>query len=100
MSFNPSPTGYFPGIQCSASGVFIPYSNFESYKVGTSGDIRELIYSFIEKVSDVYSDLVTADQSTQTTIRKSSTIPVDNVIRNIYTVTINLSYSGLYVEGE
>lgn len=107
MPFNPSPTGYFTGIQNTASGdavttsgVFIPYINLESYNTTTSGDIRQLVYSFLEKVSDTYFSLATADRPSQLTINKSAVIPNDNTIRNTYTISINLAYSGLQVSAE
>ena len=91
MAFNPNPTGYFPDIlnlasgnSVSTSGVFIPYSNLESYNASTSGDIRQLVYSINEAVTDVYLNLATADKPTQMTLARSSLVPEDNVIRKTY----------------
>lgn len=107
MAFNPSPTGYFPGITTLASGdavgtsgVFFPYSSLESYNPNTSGDVRQLIYSIVEAAYDEYSSLATADKPTKLAITRSSSIPSDNVIRNSYGVTVFLSYSGLSVTSE
>lgn len=107
MPFNPSPTGYFIGIQnlssgdtVGSSGVFIPYTSLESYNPSTTGDIRQLVYSFIERFNDVYVGLPTADRSSQLSINRSATIPSDNVIRNTYSVVVNLGYSGLMVNPE
>jgi hypothetical protein len=107
MAFNPSPTGYFPGIvtlssgnSVSTSGVFIPYSDLESYNVSTSGDIRQLIYSFNEAVTDEYVTLATADRPNQISILRSASVPDDNTIRKVYTITVNLAFSGLSVRDE
>ncbi len=100
MSFDPSPTGYFPninvtGIINSVTGVFIPYSDLESfdYTVATSesGDIRQLIYSFVEGVSDRYLSLATTDRPSQVTLSRASIVPNDTTVRKTYTFTINVA---------
>lgn len=107
MAFNPSPTGYFSGIltlasgnSVATSGVFIPYSDLESYNPATSGDIRQLVYSLVNAVSTKFSSLATADKPGKMTISKSSFVPSDNIIRNTYTITLNLSYGTLTVADE
>lgn len=100
MAFDPYPTGYFPNINYTGvigneTGVFIPYSDLESfdYTVATaeSGDIRQLVYSFVEAVADRYLNvLTTADRPSQLTVTRSSTVPSDNVIRKVYGFTINV----------
>lgn len=107
MAFNPSPTGYFSGIanlasgnSVSTSGVFIPYDNLESYNVATSGDIRQLAYSFIEALSSQYSSLSTADRPTKMLVTKTSVVPNNNTIRNTYNITFNLVYDELSVDNE
>jgi hypothetical protein len=107
MPFNPSPTGYFPGILnlgsgniVNTSGVFIPYSDLESYSPSTSGDIRQLIYSFNEAVIDSYLELATADRPGQLTMSRSNTIPSDNIVRKTYSITVNLTFGDLSVVSE
>lgn len=100
MPFNISPTGYFPNIVPSSTGVFIPYTNLESYDATTSGDIRQLVYSFIESVADQYLSLPSSGLSNQMSITRSASVPSDNVVRKVYTVTMNLSFSGLAVQSE
>lgn len=107
MPFNPSPTGYFPGIttlssgnSVNTSGVFFPYSSLESYNASNSGDVRQLIYSIVEAAHDQYVSLATADRPSKLTITRSSSIPSDNTIRNNYTIVVNLAYSGLFVGDE
>lgn len=107
MAFNPSPTGYFNGIQnlasgnsVSTSGVFLPYSSLESYNTTTSGDVRQLIYSFVEAVADEYLSLVSADRPSQLTLSRSSTVPSDNILRKTYSITVNLDFGNLVVTDE
>ena len=99
MAFDPSPTGYFPNINVTVvisnvTGVFIPYEDLESYDyvVATgNGDIRQLIYSFVEAVSDRYLTISpTTDRPGQVTISRTSTVPTDDTIRKTYGITINV----------
>lgn len=101
MAFDPSPTGYFPNINPSGeiagvTGVFIPYSDLESYDydvvVSNTGDIRQLIYSFVEAVADRYllGITPTTDRPGQVTISRTSTVPSDTVVRKTYGFTINV----------
>ena len=109
MAFNPYPTGYFPninvtGVISGVTGVFIPYADLESfnYTVATSnsGDIRQLFYSLVEPVADTYLDLATADKPNQMTISRTATVPSDNVLRKVYTITLNLTFNDLSVAPE
>ena len=107
MAFNPSPTGYFPGIVTLASGaaaptsgVFFPYSGLESYNVSISGDVRQLIYSLNEAAADEWLSLATADRSSQMTYQRSATVPSDNIVRKVYTITMNLDFGDLSVTPE
>lgn len=97
MSFNSSPTGYFPNIITSSSGVFIPYSDLESYKVNTSGDIRQLTYSFVDAVASEYTSLPGTGLSSNMTVNRLYTIQSPSVITKVYTLSFNLSFSGVSV---
>ena len=62
-NLNPKSNRFFPNavfldsagtsqsITGTGSGIFIPFGDLESYKVTTSGDIRELVYSIVDKVA-------------------------------------------------
>ena len=109
MAFNPYPTGYFPninvtGVISGVTGVFIPYADLESfnYTVATanSGDIRQLVYSLIEPVADTYLALASADRPSQMTVARSASIPADNVVRKVYSITMNLNFGDLTVVPE
>lgn len=105
-----SPTGYFPGyVANSGAGisltagtdyVVIPFSSLESLNVdaANSGDIRELVYSFLEGVTDHYlEDIPASGRDVNMSITRSSTVPNDLQIRKTYTVTLNLDIPALEV---
>lgn len=98
MAFNPSPTGYFPGLTTSSSGVFIPYSALESYKVNTSGDVKQLAYSFLDAFAYKYTNLLTADKTDTITVASSWTAQSETVLKKVYTYSFNLAFSGLSVQ--
>jgi len=99
MAFNPSPTGYFPNIQISTTGVFIPYTDFESYNINTSGDVRQLAYSFIDAFADQYLSLPSSDdQSDQVNITRIWSAQSDTVLRKVYTYSFDLAFSGVSVK--
>jgi len=105
MSFNVSPTGYFPNIVTNAvvsaaTGIFIPYTDLESVDSSTRNDIRQIVYSFMEAVADEYLSLPTGSGSTQIGITRTSTVPSDNVVRKIYSTTVNLQFGDLTVSPE
>ena len=107
MAFDPSPTGYFSsweimasGDMASSSGVFISFDDFDTYNSATTGDVRQLLYSFVEAYTDRHLTLVTADRPTQVTITRTSSVPAEDVIRKTYSITINLEVAGVTVADE
>lgn len=100
MSFNPSPTGYFPGIVTSSSGVFIPYSDFESYNATTSGDIKQLAYSFLDAVAEVYTNLSSSGTSTNMSVARSWSAINNTTLKKVYNFSFNLAFSGISVTPE
>ena len=107
MAFDPYPTGYFMnicttgvlgtdfGYAADTTGVFIPYEDLESFDydvaISESGDIRQLIYSFVEAVTDRYLDLDSVDRPSRISITRTSTVPTDDTIRKVYGFTINVA---------
>lgn len=77
QSGNMSPARFFPNVQITDpaggtnSGIFIPFSNLESYKVTTSGDIREFAYSVLDKVASGIAVLTTSNRPTKFNISKN-----------------------------
>lgn len=105
MPFNVAPTGYFPNIVTNAvvsaaTGIFIPYTDLESVDSSTRNDIRQIVYSFMEAVADEYLSLPTGSGSNQLSVTRTSTVPSDNVVRKIYSTTVNLTFGDLTVANE
>lgn len=105
MAFNAAPSGYFANIDLETgiggtSGVFIPYSDFESFSTSTTGDVREFVYSFIEKLADTWLALPTADRSNKMVIARSATVVDDNTLRKTYTIRMDLNVGTMDVANE
>lgn len=107
MAFNPAPTGYFPSWQIltpsdnpTGTGVFIDFADLETYDVSTTGDVRQLLYSFVEAYTDEHLSLATADRPSQVTITRTQSVPSEDVIRKTYSITINLAVAGVTVADE
>lgn len=107
MAFDPSPTGYFPsweimsaGDTASSSGVFISFSDFDTYNSATTGDVRSLLYSFVEAYADEHLSLATADRPSQVTITRTQSVPAEDILRKTYSITINLAIEGVSIVPE
>jgi len=105
MAFNAAPSGYFANIDLATgiggtSGVFIPYGDFESFSSSTTGDVREFVYSFVEKLADTWLALPTADRSSKMVISRSATVVDDNTLRKTYTIRMDLNVGTMDVADE
>lgn len=104
MPFNTNPTGIFPGATLTNSGITIPYADLESYGVSTSGDVRELIYSFLERVSDVVSSLPATglgnSKPNKITVVKSTNVINEDTLRKTFSIGIDLNIQSLDVVDE
>ena len=102
MSFTTNPTGVFgTGITVGASSITIPYSALESYNSSTSGDVREFIYSFLEKVADAVLDVPATGRWGKLTVSRGiSTTNNDEVLRKSYTFLVDLNIQSLDVVDE
>lgn len=105
-NLNPATSRFFPNavilnspgtsqsITGTGSGIFIPFSNLESYKVATSGDVRELAYSIVDKVNNglaALSGLPDQPQSTIFKIAKSTQLLATNSFGNRYVIDVTLT---------
>lgn len=100
MAYISHPTGYFPNCVISSTGIYIPYTDLESYSVSTSGDIRQLAYSFNDAIATPYLELSTTERPSEMTYTRTWQAVSDSVIRKIYTASFNLSFSGVSVSPE
>lgn len=104
MSYTTNPTGIFgTGVYATVSGIVIPYSALESYSVSTSGDVRELTYSFLEKMADVVTTLPTTGTNSRwnkLNVTRGVSVVNDEVLRKTYNVSIDLNIQSLDVVDE
>jgi hypothetical protein len=86
--------GASQSITGTGSGIFIPFSNLESYKQPTSGDIRELIYSILDVVFTgivSLSGLPDQPKPSNFTITRSLSLTSDTTAEKRYTVVCGLT---------
>lgn len=104
MAYTENPTGIFgTGVSTNGTGITIPYSALESYSSATSGDVRELIYSFLEKTADVVLALPTTGTSARwgkVGVNRSTTVLNDETLRKTYTISVDLNIQSLDVVDE
>lgn len=104
MSYTTNPTGVFgTGITVNGTGITLPYSALESYSASTSGDVRELIYSFLEKVADLYVALPVTGVNgrwDKVTVNRSTNVITDETLRKTYNVAVDLNIQSLDVVDE
>lgn len=101
MSYTTNPTGVFgTGITVGASSITIPYSALESYNSSTSGDVREFIYSFLEKVADTVLALPATGRWGKVTVTRGTSVVNDETLRKTYNVAIDLNIQSLDVVDE
>ena len=88
------------GDSVTQSGVFIALTDLETYNSETTGDVRQLLYSFVEAYTDEHLSLAIADRPSQVTITRTQSVPEEDVIRKTYSITINLEIAGVTVAAE
>ena len=78
------------------SGIFIPFSSLESYKASTSGDVRELLYSVLDKVHTgiaSLSGLPNQPKPSQYSSTRTLASTGDNTSQKRFNVTFDLNAS-------
>lgn len=100
MPFDANPVSYFPDLETDGTGVTIPYTDLESYKQATSGDVREFGYSVLERMADQYLSLSAPNKSSKFVVARTASIVNDTTIRKVYTVTVDLNIGDLDVVSE
>ncbi len=96
MAFDSAITEYFPNATTDYTGIFIPYTDFESYDYNTKEDIRQLVYSFNKAISDIYEALDSADKSNAMTVSSSQGFISNDTVRKNFSLNFNLDLSGTY----
>lgn len=104
MAYTENPTGVFgTGVSTNGTGITIPYSALESYSSSTSGDVREFLYSVLEKTADAYLSLPTTGVNgrwAKLTVNRSTSVISDETLRKTYTIGVDLNIQNLDVVDE
>lgn len=99
-----NPTGLFgAGVTADSTGITIPYSALESYDVASSGDVRQFLYSVLEKTADLLVSLPATGVNgrwTKVSVTRNLNAVSADVLRKTYTFGIDLSIGSLDVVSE
>jgi hypothetical protein len=97
MAFAPATSNYFANADTTA-GVSIPFADLVSIADQTEADdIREVVYSILNQVADVYIPLDSADKTTSMTVNRSTSMVDADTIRKTFTVSLLLDVNNLTV---
>lgn len=93
------------GSAVGGSGVFIPFSALSSYKIATSGDFREFVYSVVDaafdRVTDVNTDLVANGSGVLANLVMNRSVDASNLTNTLpsvaknYTINSTLNVTGV-----
>lgn len=97
---------FFPGLIAGpttvtgTSGVFIPFSALESYNVGNSGEVGELVYSIVDKfysgmasLSGTVTGTAAEDLPTKFTVTRQTALTSDTTASKTFNVTFSMNVS-------
>lgn len=112
MAFSPSQSGnmfpgrsvFFPGLIAGTgtvtgtSGIFIPFAALESYNVGNSGEVGELVYSIVDKFTTGLNNLsgvptATDDLPTKFSTSRQTSLTSDNTATKTFALSFDLNVS-------
>jgi hypothetical protein len=95
---------FFPGIIAGpstvtgTSGIFIPFAALESYNVGNSGEIGELVYSIVDKFVTGLNNLsgvptLADDLPSKFSASRQTSLTSDNTATKTYSMSFDLNVS-------
>jgi hypothetical protein len=112
MAFSPTQSGnmfpgrsvFFPGLIAGTgsvtgtSGVFIPFTALESYNVGNSGEVGELVYSIVDKFATGLNNLsgvptATDDLPARFNVSRQTSLTSDNTATKTFSLSFDLNVS-------
>ena len=89
--FDPATTGYFDSAGVTADPLSFTYNSLPSISgAAEAADIREVVYSILNQVADVYIPLDSADKTTSMTVNRSTSMVDADTIRKTFTVSFLL----------
>ena len=88
----PTNSTLFPNADTNGvNGITIPFGDLESYETASSGDIRELVYSVLDKVEDHFTNSVSEEnRPSKFTITKNYSSTGENSAKKVFVVTFLL----------
>jgi hypothetical protein len=100
---NPGSTTFFgPSVSAvagitinGASGIYIPFTALESYKMGTSGDVRELLYSIVDKINTGLTTMGINTSSNKVSTTSNISFLDATSVRKSYGINIDLNVTGM-----
>jgi hypothetical protein len=112
MAWSPTQSGnmfpgrsvFFPGMIAGSStvtgssGVFIPFSALESYNIGNSGEVGELVYSIVDKFVTGLNNLsgvatATEDLPSKFSASRQTSLTSDTTATKTFGLTFGLNVS-------
>ena len=107
MAFNPAPSGWFSGVTSTGSGITFPFASLNSLTSGNanpvSGDVREVIFGFLEGIADAFTSATTANKPVNVVVSRSTSTSTTSGIDSIaktYTIRVNLDIDSVSVTSE
>lgn len=104
MAWSPTPTAYMADWEVDGTDIVVPIASFSELTAaeaaGDTGDIRSIIFAFLEQWFDVWNALATADRSTKMIIQRVQTGLPGAIIQQTYTVTFQMAPTDLEVADE
>lgn len=99
---NPGSSTFF-GSSCVAgtgsvtgtNGIFIPFSALESYKTATSGDIRELLYSVVDKIFSGLTAMNLNSGANKVNMSRSVSFLDADSVRKSFSIVTDLNVTGM-----
>ncbi len=93
MAFNPAPTAWIPSYTSDGTNLTIPRASLPGLTTAeahtSTGDIRSIALSLIDRLFQVYNASATADRPARMTLRRSTT-ESGGTVRRAYTVEFQL----------
>jgi hypothetical protein len=105
MAFTATPTSWLPSWSEDATNITVPIASLTGLTAatadGATGDIRKIVYSFLETIWNKYASLVSADRPGKVTMKKTSTTnDVAATITHTYVITVTTAKADQTVSAE
>jgi hypothetical protein len=105
MAYSKLPASTFPSWTSNGTNITVPIASLNSLTAAeadvTTGDAREIVYSFLETVHQAYVNAAAPDKPAKMVITRASTVnETTGAITRTYTVRFTLDPSPVTVAAE